>query len=129
MHEGQGQMRPLNLAALVDLQRLQFLGFLIVIELEACIPAALEPFQSDATTPVDLGFQFGVLDRDFADRVGGGHVALFPTLGHALFLVIQMPHVFDGTLQDRALVLVAVWNKAGEFVDSFINCLAAATFN
>lgn len=129
MHKCEYQMRPLNLAALIDLQRLQLFGFFEIVKLQAGIAAALEPLQSDAATPVDLGLQFGVLDRDFTDRVGGGHIALLPAFGHALLLIMQMAHVFDSTLQDRALVLVAVRNKTGEFVDPLVDGLTTAAFN
>lgn len=124
------QLRPeSDLAALLELKRLQLLRFVVVVKVEAGIAAALEPFRRDAATTVDLGLQLRVLRGDFADCMGCRHIALFPALRHALLLVLQMQDKLDRPLQDSTLVFIAVWDKARELIDALVDCLASAALD
>lgn len=46
-----------------------------------------------------------------------------------LLLFLELADILDGTLQDRTLILVAVWHKARDLVDAFVDGFTATSFN
>lgn len=46
-----------------------------------------------------------------------------------LLFFLKLQDIFNGALEYRTLVLIAVWYKTGNLVDTFINSFAATTFN
>jgi hypothetical protein len=54
---------------------------------------------------------------------------LLKLLIDVLLFFLELENIFNRTLEDRALVLIAVRHKTSNLVDTFINSFAAATFN
>jgi hypothetical protein len=114
---------------LLQIEGLQFLCLLVVIELEAGVAAALEPLKSDVVASADLGFQLLVGCANLADGVIGCQTVLFESLVDVFLLFLKLTDILDGPLEYGALVLVAIWHKAGDLVDAFINGLTTSTFH
>lgn len=61
--------------------------------------------------------------------MAGSQIVLFELMVDGLLFFLELADVLDGTLQDCALVLVAVWYKAGDLVDAFVDGFTAASLN
>lgn len=114
---------------LQPLEGVEFFGLLVVIELEASIAAALKPLGSDRVAPADLLLQLLVGSADLVYGVIGRKAVLLEPLIDVFLLFLELANVFDGALQNGALVLVTVWYKAGDLVDSLVDSFASSSLN
>lgn len=115
--------------ALINLQRLEFFRFLVVVELQASIATALKPLRCDIAATVDFHFQFRILRADLIDGMAGGHVVLFPTFAHGFLFIMQLANVLDGTLQDGTLVLITIRHQARDLIDALVDRLTTSAFH
>jgi hypothetical protein len=129
-------MRTRNLNQLTELalllqplEGIEFFGLLVVIELEAGIAAALKPLGSDSVATANLLLQLLVGGTDLVDGVIGREAVLLEPLIDVLLLFLELADIFDGALQDSALVLVTVWYEAGNLVDSLIDSFTSSALN
>jgi hypothetical protein len=52
-----------------------------------------------------------------------------PLLDVLRLVLLELTNVLDGALQDRALVLFAVWDNLGKFVNAFVDGFASTALN
>lgn len=108
---------------------LEILGLFVVFEVKPSITASLEPLQSRVVATADLSLQLRVGCADFGDGMAGREAVLLKALINGLLLFLQLADVFDCTLQNGALVLVAVGHEVRDAIDSFVDSLTATTFH
>ena len=116
-------------AILFHVECLQLFGLVIIIKFQISVAAALQPLQGDIVPPTDLSFQLGVRCANLCDCMIGGKTVLFKPGINVLFIFLQLADVFDGALQDSTFVLVAIWHKTGNLIDTLVDGFTPPTFH